>query len=58
MLQAGFGQVVYSVSSDEIAAFRGIEPSVPSAEVLDGTTEVVGPVLNEAGRRVHEDFGW
>ena len=28
------------------------------AEVLDGVTEVAGPVLNEEGRTVHEAFGW
>jgi tRNA(Arg) A34 adenosine deaminase TadA len=58
MLQAGFGRVVYSVDGDEGAEFKGVEPTVSAAEILDGTTEVVGPVLNEAGRRVHEEFDW
>jgi tRNA(Arg) A34 adenosine deaminase TadA len=55
---AGLGRVVYSVDSDEIAAFTGTDPTVGSAEILDGVTEVVGPVLNEAGRQIHEEFGW
>lgn len=55
---AGLGRVVYSVGSEEIAAFTGNEPTVGSAEILDGITDVVGPVLNEAGRAVHEAYGW
>jgi len=58
MVHAGFGRVVYSVGSDEITEFTGGEPSIGSAAVLDGITEVVGPVLNEAGREIHRDFGW
>ncbi len=56
---AGLGRVVYSVGSDEVAAFTGRgEPTVRSAEILDGVTEVVGPVANDRGRRVHEAYGW
>jgi hypothetical protein len=58
MATAGFGRVVYSVGSDDMADFTGDEPSVRSAEILEGTTEVVGPVLHDAGRDVHRDFGW
>jgi tRNA(Arg) A34 adenosine deaminase TadA len=58
MVRAGFGRVVYSVGGDEIAEFTGEKSAVRSAEILEGTTEVVGPVLNEAGRRVHESFEW
>lgn len=58
MVSAGFGRVVYSVGSDEIAAFAGTETSVRSATILDGVTDVVGPVLNDEGRRVHESFDW
>ena len=58
MAHAGFGRVVYSVGGDEIAEFTGGEPLIRSAEVLDGITEVVGPVLNEEGREVHRDFDW
>jgi len=58
MASAGFERVVYSVGSDEVAEFTGGEPTVRSAEILDGTSEVVGPVLNEAGRQIHEDFDW
>ena len=58
MRSAGFGRVVYSVGGDEIGEFVGDGPAVRSAAVLDGVTEVVGPVLNEEGRAVHEAFGW
>ena len=58
MLKAGFGRVVYSVGSDEIAEFTGDEPPIRSAEILDGVSEVVGPLLNEEGRQIHHDFDW
>jgi tRNA(Arg) A34 adenosine deaminase TadA len=57
MGRAGFDAVVYSVGSDDLAAFT-TAPSVRSRAILDGVTEVVGPVLNEAGLAVHEDYGW
>lgn len=56
MGRVGLGRVVYSVGSDELAEFTGEEPPVRSAEILAGTTEVVGGVLSEQGRRIHEDF--
>jgi len=55
---AGLGRVVYSVGGDEIGEFSGSGPPVRSAEILDGVTEVVGPVLNEEGRAIHETFDW
>lgn len=58
MVYAGFGRVVYSVDGDEIAEFTGKAPSVRSAAILDGVTDVVGPVLNDEGRRLHEEFDW
>ena len=58
MRLAGFARVVYSVGGDEIGEFVGEAPPVRSAAVLDGVTEVVGPVLNEEGRAVHEEYGW
>jgi tRNA(Arg) A34 adenosine deaminase TadA len=58
MATAGFGRVVYSVSSTEIAAFTGSEPSVHSGTILDGVSEVVGPVLNDEGRQIHKNFDW
>jgi len=58
MATAGFGRVVYSVSADEVATFTGREPVVRSAPILDGVTDVVGPVLNDEGRAVHRDFDW
>lgn len=53
-----FRRIVYSVGSDEAAEFTGTEPIVRSGEILDGITEVVGPVSNEEGRRLHEEFDW
>jgi tRNA(Arg) A34 adenosine deaminase TadA len=58
MIQAGFGRVVYSVGSDEITEFTDNEPSVRSAEILDGISDVVGPVLNDEGRQIHDEFDW
>ncbi|KAB1190740.1 nucleoside deaminase [Haloferax sp. MBLA0078] len=58
MLTAGFNSVVYSVSSDEIARITGRELSVNSTDVLGGVTDVVGPLLNDEGRQVHEEYGW
>jgi len=56
MATAGFGRVVYSVGGDEMAEFTGSEPAVRSGTVLDGISEVVGPVLNGEGRRIHEQY--
>ncbi|WP_121822911.1 nucleoside deaminase [Halostella salina] len=58
MTHAGFGRVVYSVGHDEITGFTGGEPLIGSAAILDGITEVVGPVLNDEGRAIHREFGW
>jgi len=58
MATAGFGRVVYSVSGEEVVAFTGGEQNVRSAEILDGVTDVVGPVSNDEGRQVHRDFDW
>ena len=58
MRSADFARVVYSVGGDEIGEFVGEAPPVRSSEILDGVSEVVGPVLNEEGRAVHEAFGW
>lgn len=54
----GLGRVVYSVGADEKSQYTGGEPAVRSADVLTGVTEVVGPVLNEAGHRIHGEYGW
>jgi tRNA(Arg) A34 adenosine deaminase TadA len=53
---AGLGRVVYSVGGDELREFTGSDPPPRAAGILD--CEVVGPVLNEEGRAVHEDFDW
>jgi tRNA(Arg) A34 adenosine deaminase TadA len=58
MVTAGFGRVVYSVGSDEIAEFTGSKTSVRSAEILAGVSDVAGPVLNDEGRQIHEEFDW
>jgi tRNA(Arg) A34 adenosine deaminase TadA len=58
MATAGFDRVVYSVGADEVAAVTGTEPSVRSAEILGGITDVVGPVLNDEGRQIHREFDW
>jgi tRNA(Arg) A34 adenosine deaminase TadA len=58
MVEAGFDRIVYSVGGDEIAEFTGNEPSVRSAEILDGVSDVVGPVLNDEGRQLHDEFDW
>ncbi|MFB6201902.1 MAG: nucleoside deaminase [Halorhabdus sp.] len=58
MVTAGFGRVVYSVSGEEVAAFAGRGPTVRAAAILDGVTDVVGPVLNDEGRAVHRHFDW
>lgn len=51
-------ELVCSVGSDKIAEFTGNEPAVRSAEILDGVSDVVGPVLNDEGRQIHREFDW
>jgi len=58
MVYAGFDGVVYSVGGDEIGEFSGVAPAARAGEILDGVTDVVGPVLNDEGRRIHEEFDW
>jgi tRNA(Arg) A34 adenosine deaminase TadA len=58
MVTAGFGRVIYSVRSDEIVEFTGTEPSVRSAKILNGVSDVVGPILNDEGRQIHQEFDW
>ena len=55
---AGLARVVYSVGADELREFTGGETPVRAAEILDGVTEVTGPLLNDEGRAVHADFDW
>jgi len=54
----GLGRIVYSVGGDEIHRFTGGEPTVRSGAILDGVTDVTGPVCHEAGLAVHEAFDW
>ena len=58
MVRAGFDSVVYSVGGDEIGTFTGRPAAARAADILDGVTDVVGPVLNEAGRTVHREYDW
>jgi tRNA(Arg) A34 adenosine deaminase TadA len=58
MVRAGFGRVVYSVSGEEVADFTGRGSTVRAAVILDGVTDVIGPVLNDEGRAVHREFDW
>lgn len=55
---AGLARVVYSVDADSVREFTGGETRVRAAAVLDGATDVTGPVIPEAGRTVHEQFDW
>ncbi len=58
MRTAGFARVVYSVGADELDDLVGDSPPVRSAAILDDITTVIGPICNEAGREVHEAYGW
>lgn len=58
MATAGLGRVVYSVGSDEFEEYMGNEPSVRSADILAGISDVVGPVLNDEGWQIHDEFDW
>jgi len=58
MRAAGFDSVVYSVGGDEIGEFTGEHSPVRAAEILGDRTDVEGPVLNAAGREIHEHFDW
>ncbi len=52
---ASLGRVTYSVAGDELTEFTGTQAPTRSAQILDAT-EVTGPVLNDAGRQIHQDF--
>lgn len=54
--QARLARIVYSVSGDELREFTGGEPTVSSAEILEGITAVEGGVENDAGRQLHASF--
>lgn len=58
MATAGFGRVVYSIGSDEIEAYTESETPVRSAEILDGISDIVGPILNEEGHQIHHEYDW
>lgn len=58
MRTAGFAAVWYSVGGDELDELVGKSPPVRSAAILDGRTDVRGPVLNGAGRAVHDEHDW
>ena len=58
---AGLDRVVYSVSGETLSELRGDAKSGVSCEELierkGGSTAVEGPVLENDGLRVHEEFG-
>lgn len=54
--RAGLGRVVYSVSGAELAEVTGDDAPVSSTEVLGATTDVVKGLLNDTGRRIHDDY--
>ncbi|WP_122088461.1 nucleoside deaminase [Halalkalicoccus subterraneus] len=56
MRYAGFDRVVYATSGAEIAEFTGHEPGVRASEILDGVTEVEGPVCHEEALALHDSF--
>nr|ABQ76108.1 cytosine/adenosine deaminases [uncultured haloarchaeon] len=58
MTTAHFGSVIYSVGTDELAQFIGSQSPVRAEDILSGVTEVHGPVLNDDGRRIHQEFDW
>lgn len=56
---AGLGAVVYSVGAATAAALTGGDFVVPAADVFDRgerSVEVVGPVLEAAGKEVHRNY--
>lgn len=57
---AGIDRVVYSVSGASLAALRGASTEgIPCEELIErkgGSTDVEGPVLEDEGMRVHEEF--
>ena len=60
IVYAGLGRVVYSVSVDSLAVIRDDSViEIPCEEVIergDGSTTVEGPVLEDEGVAVHEEF--
>lgn len=60
ILYAGLGRVVFSVSGALLTDIRGYgKLDISLAEVIergDGSTEVIGGVLEEEGRTVHEEY--
>lgn len=55
---AGLGRVVYSVASHDLTDINGYFTPVRSAAILEGVTEVVGPLLHSEGLQIHKDYGW
>ena len=60
IVYAGLDRIVYSVSVDSLAAVRDEDViEIPCEEVVDradGSTTVDGPLLEDEGLAVHEDF--
>ena len=55
MAYAKLERVVYATSGPEIAEFTGTEPSARASEILEGVTDVEGPLCNEEALSLHED---
>jgi tRNA(Arg) A34 adenosine deaminase TadA len=52
----GLGRVVYSTSVSVLGTITGSETGPRAAEVVGEDTTVDGPLLPDAGRRIHEEF--
>lgn len=55
---AGLARVYYSVASHDLTELNGYHTPVRSAAILEGVTQVVGPLLHSEGMRIHKDYGW
>mgnify|MGYP000430476410 CR=1 FL=1 len=60
IVYAGLERVVYSVAVDSLAAVRDEDViEIPCEEVVaraDGSTTIEGPVLEDEGLAIHEDY--
>lgn len=55
MRYAGFDRVVYATAGTEIAEFTGHDPGVRASEILDGVTEVEGPLCHDEALALHDE---
>lgn len=52
----GIGRVVYSTSTEVLAAVTGGEAGPRAAAITGSETEVEGPLLPDRGRNLHESY--